>query len=95
MTIEEIKAQLSNGSLKRKNIRYRLFRIRDNNHNDVDLKKYIESQFKTGMNWSNFTFDWDVAPDDPLKVIEPFEWVLCGGKHDLFGCSPPAFTRQE
>ena len=95
MVIEELKKQILDGIVKRRNIRYRLFRIKERKSDEIELKNYIESQFKNGMDWDSFTFNWDVAPNDPLKVIEPFEWILFGGKQNMFGCSPPAFTRQE
>jgi len=81
----------------RKNIRYRLFRIREGN--DLvkdDLKEHMESQFQFGMNWNTFTFMWDVDPNYPLSVIIEDEWDEKKGGYDkVTGVkSPSAFTRQ-
>ena len=82
----------------RRNIRYRLFRIRDGADpvND-DLKEYIQSQFQFGMTWRTFTFMWDVSPTDPLKVItEEQRGDETGGYDPVTGMkSPPGFTHQE
>ena len=92
----------------RRDIRYRLFRIREGKDEfDNGLKKLIEAQFEGGMQWPTFTFTWDVAPDDPLKVITPFEWLDHGGTfEEIFIidedghpkrkriCDPPGFTEQ-
>ena len=82
----------------RRQIRFRLFRIREGN--DVvkdDLKAHIEAQFQIGMTWDNFTFLWDVSPADPLKVIREDEWKDLGGRYDpITGRKyPSAFTHQE
>ena len=86
-----------NQSTNRRNIRYRLFRIREDNDpvND-DLKSYIESQFEFGMTWKTFTFTWDVSPQDPLKVITEDMWDDERGGYDpVTGVkSPPGFTHQ-
>lgn len=82
----------------RKQIRYRMFRIRENKSEyDLGLKKWMELQFTSGMNWENFTFTWDVSANDPLKVVEQLEWdgqivfdKMAGKKF----CDPPAFTHQ-
>jgi hypothetical protein len=96
MTIEKIQESLTTGKLQRRHIRNSLFRIRSGDVEDrEELKKYIETQFTEIMNWSNFTFDWDVGVTDPLKVIRKLEWVENGGKFGLFGFEPPAFTGQE
>ena len=81
----------------RRTIRYRLFRIREDN--DVvsdDLKEYIESQFQFGMSWKTFTFTWDVDPNHPLEVIVENEWDERRGGYDFATGvkSPPAFTHQ-
>jgi len=93
----------------RRRIRNRLFRIRQGRKEfDNGLKKMIESQFEPDMNWKTYTFNWDVAPIDPLKIISPFEWESNGGTFEdvmVQGddgvirkqriCSPTAFTHQE
>jgi hypothetical protein len=82
----------------RRNIRYRLFRIRENKDvvND-DLKQFIESQFEFGMSWKTFTFTWDVSPQDPLKIITEDMWSdESGGYDSITGIkSPPGFTHQS
>jgi len=81
----------------RRNVRYRMFRIRENKDvvND-DLKQYMESQFQFGMSWKTFTFTWDVDPNHPLEIIVEDEWDERKGGYDrATGVkSPPAFTRQ-
>jgi hypothetical protein len=87
-----------NNRTVRRNVRYRLFRIREGN--DVvqdDLKEHIETQFQFGMSWKTFTFTWDVDPNHPLEVIIEDEWDEKKGGYDrTTGVkSPPAFTHQE
>lgn len=82
---------------QRRNIRYRLFRIRDDaDPVSDDLKQYFESQFQFGMTWRTFTFTWDVSPTNPLKIITDDMWDNEGGGYDVqTGVkSPPAFTHQ-
>jgi len=88
----------------RRAVRYRLFRIRDGGRmgeaHDKGLKAQIEYQFLPGMTWSNFTFEWDVAPNNPLIVIHKSilnnEWRDMGGKFTLADkMTPPAFTHQS
>ena len=82
----------------RREIRYRLFRIREGKSEyDKGLKKWIELQFREGMTWANFTFIWDVSAIEPLKLIEAMEWdgrmvFDVGSKKKI--CDPPAFTNQ-
>ena len=82
----------------RRKIRHRLFLIRmDKDTIDDDLRLHMESQFTSKMGWKNFTFEWDVSPKDPLKVITPEEWTREGGGMDLLTGKmyPPAFTGQR
>jgi hypothetical protein len=109
----ELKTQMMGGQprvirLMRRNIRYRLFRIRDGRTEfDNGLRKLVESQLEGRDSIKDFTFTWDVSPSDPLKVINMFEWESEGGKFDRIMelcddgisrekrvCRPPAFTRQ-
>lgn len=87
----------------RRAIRYRLFRLRDGGRigeqHDKGLKAFMERQFEGEMNWSNFTFEWDVAPNNPLQIIprdiSNNAWREIGGTFD--GADrryPPAFTKQ-
>lgn len=83
----------------RRNIRYRLFRIRKNSQeHDKGLKKWMELQFREGMTWATFTFNWDVSANDPLKLIEQLEWdgeLLFDPNTKKKTCDPAAFTHQE
>jgi hypothetical protein len=86
----------------RRKIRYRLFRIREGKSEyDNGLKAWIEMQFSENMNWGNFTFEWDVSAEDPLRVITPMEWLTTGGQlifepgTKTRACDPAAFTKQE
>jgi hypothetical protein len=110
----DLKQQFMNSNprmraLMRRQIRYRLFRIRDGrNEFDNGLRKMIEAQLEGRTTFDQFTFSWDVAPDDPLKVVTPFEWESHGGAFEQITelcddgvprpkrvCSPTAFTHQE
>lgn len=85
-------------TVSRRQIRYRLFMIRQGKDTITDdLKSHIESQFQIGMSWKNFTFLWDVSPNDPLKVIREDQWKDEGGSYDgITGKKyPSAFTHQE
>ncbi len=86
-----------NTKTARRNIRYRLFRIREGN--DLvqdDLKQHMEEQFQFGMSWNTFTFMWDVDPNYPLNIIIEDEWdEKKGGYDSATGIkSPSAFTHQ-
>lgn len=87
---------------------------------DSGLKAWMELQFQHGMTWAQhnreinaciggFTFEWDIACDEPLKVIPQFAWdgqverrsvpeVINGqstGRNVIMDvCDPSAFTRQ-
>jgi hypothetical protein len=87
----------------RRHIRYRLFRIREGGRiceaYDKGLKAYIERQFTQGITWKTFTFEWDVAPNNPLRIITKdilnTEWRDLGGGFDgADRMVPPAFTKQ-
>jgi hypothetical protein len=101
MPLQKLILCLHGGSVLRKHVRYRLFRIREGKEEyDGGLKKFIENQFQPGMNWKNFTFEWDVSPNEPLKVITPFDWIKEGGRIVQLDsrnqiCQPTAFTKQE
>lgn len=84
-------------NLLRRQIRKKCFNIISGSCDDIDLKDKIESQFKDGMAWNNFTFIWDISPIDPYKVIKSTEWISNGGKiNDLTGrYEPTGFTRQK
>lgn len=93
--------KIKEGKIQRRDIRYHIFRLRDGvdftsspEFSDyLELKEIIQKQFIDEMNWENFTFDWDVSANDPLKVITQFEW---DGRVDLSKrCDPPAFTKQK
>lgn len=92
------------GHVTRRQIRYRLFRIREGGRireaYDLGLKGFIETQFTSAMNWENFTYEWDVSPGNPLTVIPKdisnYDWLEMGGKFDGADKKvPPAFTHQK
>lgn len=92
-------ALFQDGKLKRRHIRYKLFRIRENNPEFLTdgLKEIIEAQLDSnkGLTWESFTFQWDVAANDPFKVILKRQWNETGGGYDENGKHyPPAFTKQ-
>lgn len=94
----------------RRHIRNRLFHLRKGENEpeyDSGLRKWMELQFRPGMTWENFTFEWDVSPTEPLKVISIHEWVAAGGLLEQYKersekgydvmqtrCTPTAFTKQ-
>jgi len=94
--------------LLRRQLRYRIFRIRDGREEfDLGLRKLIESQLEGRDSIADFTFTWDLSPKDPLKVINMFEWESEGGTFEVIMelcedgvprqrrlCNPPAFTQQ-
>lgn len=112
--ILDLKNQINNGGEKtrrllRRRIRYRLFRVREGKaEHDKGLRKVIEAQFTPDMSFEKFTFNWDVSPRDPLKVVTVFEWKEEGGSFETVNvlcedgivrpqkiCQPTAFTKQE
>lgn len=63
------------------------------------LFEIINEQLEPNLNikWTTFSHTWDVAPNEPTKVIRKEEWQKHGGGFDPeFGAhSPTAFTNQE
>lgn len=56
---------------ERRSVRYRCARISNKNWEEKDgLKEIIEKQFVGNMSWANFLIIWDIAQDDPYKVIK-------------------------
>lgn len=95
-------AKLVLPNLSRRKVRYILFRIvrgtvdtmdRDlREHADV-LQRHFDSALEDkGFIWADFTFGWDVSPNDPFKVIERDLrlWVKEGGS---FIGRPPGLGR--
>lgn len=108
MALDELKAlkaakiinDFKSGKLRRRHIRYNLFRIRDGHPDYLEngLKELIEAQLdpNKGQTWDSFTFHWDVGANDPFKVIIKTQWAESGGGYDETGNrTPPAFTEQE
>lgn len=87
--------------LFRRLLRNKIFRIREgkwaDNKEFEAIKNWFERQFKPGMTWANFTFEWDVSAIEPLKIITPFEWdgMLVDGLGGSKLPDPAAFTKQE
>ena len=88
---------------------------------DKGLRAWMEIQFQPGMSWGRkskesggdavggFTFEWDIACNEPLKVIRQFAWdgesearpvaEMVNGKPTgrtvtVDVCDPAAFTQQ-
>jgi hypothetical protein len=93
---------------ERRHIRNKLFHIQTGTEDVPGLQKWMELQFKPGWAWKDFTFEWDVSPREPLKVVSIHEWVAEGGVLEYYTerlengipsqrtrCTPTAFTRQE
>lgn len=109
----DLKQQVMSGNprnirLLRRQLRYRIFRIRDGrNEFDNGLRRMLEAQLEGRTTFDDFTFGWDLAPNDPLKVVTPFEWESNGGTFTTVQelcddgitrakrlCNPTAFTHQ-
>jgi hypothetical protein len=98
---------VASGQLTRKQVRKWLFALRDGyaiESSELQLaqgvKNIIVDQLRgTDYAFSQFTFDWDIHPTNPLKVIGPLEhdWRDGGGKIDhITGLRyPAAFTKQH
>ena len=91
------------GVLTRKRVRNLLLRKRGGfslSQQDALLAKalsdIIDEQIAGYFSLNDFTFQWDIHPVNPLKVITPFQWESEGGQFDsVTGLrTPPAFTRQ-
>jgi len=109
--LKEQAARASGRQLRhlRRVIRNRIFRIRQGRDGfDNGLKKFIEAQLSPDQSLDTFTFNWDIAPNDPMKVVSPYEWTDCGGTFETVmvlcqdgitrperQCDPTAFTKQE
>lgn len=109
----DLKQQVMNSNprqlrLLRRQLRYRIFRIRDGRSEfDSGLRRMLEGQLEGRTTFDDFTFAWDLAPNDPLKVVTPFEWESNGGTFTTVQelcddgltrgkrlCNPTAFTHQ-
>lgn len=92
-------------SLRRRDVRYLLFRIKRGALPTVDfnlrqhakiVEKTISNQLKEkGLVWRGFTFKWDVSPTNPYKVIGKTiqEWLTEGGSFEEVpdGVDPRSF----
>jgi len=91
------------GVLTRRRVRNLLLRKRGGfsmNHQDSllahALADIVNEQIAGYFSLNDFTFQWDIHPVNPLKVITPFQWEAEGGTFDVVTGlrTPPAFTRQ-
>jgi len=91
------------GTLTRRKVRNLLLRTRGGfelNEQDKPLAHAIlnifEEQIKGFFTLEDFTDKWDIHPNNPLKVITPFQWEECGGLFDVVTGmrTPAAFTHQ-
>jgi len=113
--ILDLQAQIERASPKqvrhlRRLLRNRIFRCRQGREGfDNGLIAHLEAQWSPDMGLSTFTFNWDLHPKDPLRVVMPFDWVDAGGTYvempamdqktgvlkKVRVCDPTAFTQQE
>jgi len=112
--IAQLHQQLEGASKKqvrhmRRVIRNRIFRIRQGREEfDQGLRKFIEQQLSPDQRLDTFTFNWDIAPNEPLRVISPYDWTAAGGLFEEISvlcddgimrkerlCDPAAFTKQK
>lgn len=90
---------------KRKKMRYNMFKIVKCMVREIELrpeliaiKQIIDPQLDGNhqINWSTFTFYWDIHPKDHTKIITKDSWFKEGGNYDELGAlQPTAFTEQE
>lgn len=79
LSLAEILAENKN-KYTRYQVRNTLFRMRDDRveEKQVELAKLvweiIQPQLKHPEGLKNFTFDWDVDPDQPLMIIRRIDW---------------------
>lgn len=97
------KAPLVLPDLARRKVRYIMFRIvrdqvdtldRDDRQHVEVIKEHFDAELlKEGLVWTKFTFDWDVSPVDPYKIIKRDlrVWVSNGGS---FIGRPPGMSRE-
>ena len=90
---------------KRRKMRHNMFKIIKRTRRDLELlpelqaiKQIIDPQLEANhqINWSTFTFFWDIHPKDHTKIITKDGWFKAGGSYDELGAlRPTAFTEQE
>jgi len=90
---------------KRKKMRHNMFKIIKRTRRDLELlpeleaiKQIIDPQLDANhqINWSTFTFFWDIHPRNHTKIITKADWFKEGGSYDELGAlRPTAFTEQE
>lgn len=90
-------------NLERRKVRYIMFRIKRDQVDTMDrdlrehaevIKKHFDAELKEkGYVWSGFTFNWDVSPVNPYKIInrDLRLWVSEGGS---FIGRPPGMGRE-
>lgn len=81
-------------ALARRRVRYILFRLKRGAEDTLDkdlrmhadaIKEHFDRELKEqGRVWAGFTFNWDVSPTDPYKIIaeDVWVWVTEGGSFD-------------
>jgi hypothetical protein len=113
MQLIELKNQVLSGNKNairqlRRRVRNNIFRIVQGTEQHPAIEKVMLGQLQGNMKLNRFTFDWDVAPLDPLKVVLIHDWAAEGGKYENIMepgsdgiprskriCFPTAFTNQE
>ncbi len=98
--------------LTRRQVRYYLFLVRDQrefllNQTERDEAQAIWDHFNGyligAIGWADFSFKWDVHPDEPLEIMSKFDWhnyleplvAQYGSEEQAILRAPPAFTHQE
>ena len=98
--------------LNRRQIRYYLFLVRDQREfllNEGEREEaqevydYFNGYLIGAIGWADFTFKWDVHPDEPLQIMSLFDWHTYlvplveewGSEEQAILRAPPAFTHQE
>lgn len=94
----------------RRNLRNRIFRIRQGLQEDeLGLIPVLKRQFDGDMSLETFTFNWDLGPRDPFRVVHTHDWRAAGGDYEEVMvpdpktgvvkrsriCRPTAFTEQR
>jgi len=106
--LQQVTQDVQMGKLPRRKIRNVLFRYRSGRleteeHKNLAqaLRMIYEPQFSTiadaKMDWSNFTFLWDIHPTYYLMIVPMGQWLNMGGtvNKKTHLCEPTAFTKQK
>ena len=86
-SLERVVNGLAMKKINRRFIRRIILRIRNHKHFEKEHKPYVigikliyEKHFNNEINWSTFTYTWDLNPKNPLEIVRPNQWQSAGGE---------------